>query len=199
MATETYQLAIEGIAGTSYNQVIMHFTGVGVSSGDTLAAGESLNLGFDASLRALWLATLPPDYLLTMLASRRVSAVPSATAVESEVAGGYAGTLGTQCTALQTCPSVFLVPTMGTKSGGKIFWPCIPQGQLIDSVYQAAWKTAVDAFIAAAVAGFTQAGITWTLAIWSRKTQSASTVAGHNFSPVIGFQGKRRKPAGAVS
>lgn len=199
MATEVYQLGVEGIVGTSYVECVLHFQGVGVSSGDTLAAGESLNLGFDASLRALWLATLPPNYLLTRLCSRRVSAVPSATAVESEVAGGYTGTRGTQSTGLQTCPSVFLVPTMGTKSGGKIFWPAIPQGDLNDSSYAAGWKTAVDAFIAAAVAGFTQAGITWTLCIWSRKHGSASTVAGHNFSPVIGFQGKRRKPAGAVS
>jgi len=198
VATETYELDIDGTLNLSYRSTTLHFSGVGVSSGDTLAAGESLNAGFQANLETLFLATLPGTYYLMQYRARRVTPKPSAVALIQYAPAAQYGTRGPQATSQQCCPSIFLVPTMGTKSGGKIFWPAISQGDLVDSAYAAGFKTAVDAFIAAAVAGFTQSGITWTLAIYSRKLATTSTVAGHNFIPVIGFQSKRRKPYGAL-
>lgn len=199
MATQVYEIDINGTLEASYRQTTLHFQGVGVSEGDTLAAAESLVTGWDANIKTSFLATLPGAYFLFDIRARRAFPKPSAVGYKSYGQFAVTGTGATNATAQQTCPSIFLVPTMGTKSGGKIFWPAIPAGQLVDSAYQAAWKTAVDTCIAAMVTGFTTAGITWTLCIYSRKLQSASTVTGHNFSPVIGFQGKRRKPSGAVS
>jgi hypothetical protein len=87
---------------------------------------------------------------------------------------------------------------MGTKSGGKIFWPTISLGDIVNSSPISAWRTAVTAWLNAVKAGITNAGITWTLAIWSRKTQSTANVSIGQFSPLIGFQSNRRKPTGAV-
>lgn len=199
MATEVYELRINGTLNASYRQTVLHFQGVGVSSGDTLAAAESLVTGWDANIKTSFLATLPGVYSLFDLQARRATPKPSAVGYKSYGPFATPGTGATNSTAQQTCPSIFLVPSMGTKSGGKIFWPAIPAGSLIDSAYQAAWMTAVNTCLAAMLAGFTTAGITWTHCIFSRKLQTAATITGHNFSPVIGFQGRRRKPAGAVS
>jgi hypothetical protein len=133
-----------------------------------------------------------------LLQARRATPKPSAVAHTAYGYGSVTGSRGSNAVGQQTCPSIMLVPTMGVKSGGRIFWPDIPAGDLAQSSYSAGWKTAVDAAIAAMVTGFTNAGITWTLAIFSRKLGSTSNVAGHNYSPVIGFQGRRRKPVGAV-
>jgi len=198
MANRAFAISIQGVLQASYRETVLHFQTTGSNDNDTLAATESLVNGWHTAVRALWLATLPPSYFLIRLEARRVGLKPSAEGRRYYGIGTQPGTRGLNGTGQQTCPSIFLVPTMGTKSGGRIYWPTIPQGDLIQSSYVAGWQTAVDAAIAAMVSGFTNAGITWTLCIYSRKLNSISNVASHQYSPVIGFQGKRRKPVGAV-
>lgn len=198
MANRCFQLAISGVNTASYRQTVLHFASTGTNDNDTLAAGESLNAAFDASLKNLWLLTLPATYSLVLLQARRVGLKPSAVAHKSYGVGAVNGTRGSNATGQQTCPSIFLVPTMGVKSGGRIFWPDIPQGDLVTSTYSAGWQTAVNNFLTAALAGITNAGITWTLCIFSRKLSQISSITNHSFSPLIGFQGRRRKPIGAV-
>jgi hypothetical protein len=198
MANRAFQLSVQGILNSSYRETVLHFQSTGTNDNDTLAAAESLCNGWHTAVRALWLATLPPTYFLVRLAARRVQLKPSATGCKYYGIGLDPGTRGADAGPQQTCPSIFLVPTMGVKSGGRIFWPSIPQGDLIQSALAAGWQTAVDAAIAAMVTGFTNAGITWTLCVFSRKLGTISNVASHNYSPVIGYQGRRRKPIGAV-
>jgi len=198
MANRCYQLSIEGVLGASYRANILHFQSAGTVDTDTVAAAESLCSAFDASLKALWLATLPASYQLINLAARRVDMLPSATAYLTYGVGSTIGTRGSNGCGQQTCPSIFLIPTMGVKSGGRIFWPSIPDGDLVTSSFSAGWQTAVNAVLTAAIAGITAAGITWTLAVYSRKLNLISNIASHTFSPVVGFQSRRRKPAGAV-
>lgn len=198
MANRCYSLEIQGVLNSSYRECVLHFQSTGTADNDTLAAGESLCNGFHASLRTLWLATLPLTYSLVRLAARRVDLKPSVTAHRYYGIGLNTGTDGANATSQQLCPSIFLVPTMGTKSGGKIFWPAISQAQCVQGVVTIAWQTLVDAFIAAAISGFTNSGITWTLAVYSRKLNTISNVASHSYSPVVGFQNRRRTPIGAV-
>jgi len=198
MATETYELRIQAADVASYRENVLHFSGVGVATNDTLAAAESLCTAFDGTWKSLWLATLPAQYYLVTIAARRVSPKPSAVGYITYGVGSTVGTRGSNAVAQQTCPSIFLVPTMGTKSGGKVFWPCIPAGDISSGAYSAGWKTAVDAFFTSTVAGVTVGGITWTQVIYSRKHNTSSVITGHSYSPVIGFIGKRRKPAGVV-
>jgi hypothetical protein len=87
---------------------------------------------------------------------------------------------------------------MGTVSGGKIFWPAVPQGDIFESIPQAAWQTAVNAWFTAMLAGFTNAGITWLLGVYSKKHNSFAQITGHQFSPLVGFLKKRKNPTGAV-
>lgn len=198
MANRCFQLTLTGVALASYNQTALHFQSGGTSDNDTLAAGESLNAAFETSLRTLWLNTLPGDYNLMSLRTRRVDLKPSATAISDYQYGTQYGNRTGAVAGLQTCPSVFLIPTMGTKSGNRIFWPCIAGPDIVLSIPTSAWQTTVNTFLAAAIAGVTSGGMTWTLCTYSRKLNSFGTVAGHNFSPVVGFQGRRRTPVGAT-
>lgn len=198
MANRCFQLSVEGVLTASYRANILHFQSAGTVDTDTLAAGESLCAAFNTSLKALWLATVPSSYSLVTLQARRVDLKPSATAYLTAGVGTDVGTRGSNACGQQTCPSIFLIPTMGVKSGGRIFWPTIPDGDLVTSSYSAGWMTAVNAFLTAALAGITSGGITWTLCVYSRKLNLISNIASHTFSPVVGFQGRRRKPAGAV-
>lgn len=198
MANRVYALNIEGIMAASYRQTVLHFQSTGTNDNDTLAAAESLCAGFNASCMTSFLATLPSQYMVVRLTARRVGLKPSATGCLYYGVGLKPGTRGSDCTAQQLCPSIFLVPTMGTKSGGKIFWPAVPQGDVVQNSPAAGWITVLNTAIAAMVSGFTNAGITWTLGIYSRKLNSVSNVTSHSMSPVLGFQSRRRKPVGAV-
>lgn len=198
MATETYELSIQGINNASYRETVLHFSGVGVATGDTLAAAESLLNGWDATCSTAWLATLPASYQLVQIQARRVMPKSSATATKQFGVGTRPGTRGSNATGQQTCPSIFLVPAMGTKSGGRIFWPDVPQGDLNQSAYVAAWVTLINTALGLMITGFTNSAITWTLGVFSRKLGTFSNIASHSMSPVIGFQSKRRRPVGAV-
>ncbi len=198
MATRIYELTIQGVLNCSYRETVLHFQSGGTNDNDTVAAGESLCAAFNTSALAQFLATLPGIYSVVRLTARRVGLKPSAGTCRYYGIGVQPGTRGTDGSGQQTCPSVFLVPTMGTKSGGKIFWPSIPQADLVESTPSTAWQTAVSTLLATLVGGITNAGITWTLGIYSRKNNSVSNVASHSMSPVVGFIGKRRKPVGAV-
>ncbi len=196
MATETFELRIDGMHFNEYTENVLHFSGVGVDPDDTYRDAQSLINGWKAALEALFLAMLPATYHLISYASRRWQNKPSSVAHQVYISPGQAGTGGSLGEATQLCPVIFLVPTMGTKSGGKIFLPAVPQGSIIGNQPQAAWVTAVQAFEAALISGFTNDGMTWTSVVASHKTGVSSTVISAHLSPVIGYQRKRRSPVG---
>jgi hypothetical protein len=198
VASRTFQLEIQGLLVASYRETVLHFASPDTNDNDTVAAGESLCSAFDSAARTQFLATLPAAYSLTRLTARRVSLKPSATTCKFYGISAQVGTRATDGAGQQTCPSVFLVPTMGTKSGGRIFWPTIPQADLVQNSPSAGWQTVVNTFIATLVAGITAASMTWTLVVYSRKLNTTANITSHSFSPVVGFIGKRRKPVGAV-
>jgi len=196
MANRCYSLTIEGLVLATYRANVLHFQSTGTNDNDTLAAAESLVSAWNTSIKALWLATLPAEYSFFRLSARRVDLKPSAVGTLYFGKETQTGTRGTDCTAQQTCPTIFLVPTMGAFSGGKIFWPCIPQNDLVSSLPSTGWQTAVDACIAAMVSGITASSITWTLAVYSKKHNTISSVVSHSYSPFVGFLLKRRATSG---
>lgn len=198
MATRVYQLSIQGVLLTSYRETVLHFTSPDTNDNDTVAAGESLMNAFNSAALTQFLATLPAQYNLVRLTARRVALKPSATTCKFYAIGTAPGTRGTDGTGQQTCPSIFLVPTMGTKSGGRIFWPSIAQADLVQNSPSSGWQTAVNTVIATLIAGITSASMTWTLTVFSRKLGTTANITSHSFSPVVGFIGRRRKPVGAV-
>lgn len=197
MANRTFQLTLEGVLQGSYRSTVLHFQSSGTNDNDTVAAGESLLSAFDSAAKTQFLATLPAAYNLVRMTARRVSLLPSAGTCKYYGIGIVAGTRGTDGTGQQTCPSIFLVPTMGVKSGGKIFWPSIPQADLVQNSPSTAWQTAVDTLLATLIAGITAASMTWNLVVYSRALNSSASIVSHSYSPVVGFISKRRKPVGA--
>lgn len=196
MATENYLLSIGGIAGASFNECVLCFQSAGLSSNDTLdAAGDLIN-AFNAHAATEWLACLPGTYFLQTLTARRAFPKPSATAVAQNQPFTVGGTVAGDMTSLSLCPSVFLVPPMTVKTGGKIFMPCVAQSQIVDNTYAAGYVTAIDALMTKLTTGLAGSGTSWKLAIYSRKNISASLVLSWVLSPRIGFQGRRRKPVG---
>jgi len=197
MATEVFQLTIEGMHMGQYTENVLHFQSTGSDPLDTYAAGISLINGAIASLETAWLALLPGTYTLTGYTARRVSQVGGLTRHKMYPAFSVPGTGGSLGEAYQLCPAIFLVPAMGAKSGGKIFLPSVAQGSIISNALQTAYKTALTTFIAALIAGFTNAGITWANGVWSRKLRSFSPTTSGQVSPMIGYQKRRRSPTGA--
>jgi hypothetical protein len=197
MATETYELTLEGLLGQEYRENTMHWQAVGSNPADTEAGGESLVSGWKTHIMPLWLACLPVSYQLSMVSARRVDPKISTVVRQQSVAGAETGTRSTNSTAQQTCPCIFMIPPMGNKTGGKIFMPGVAQGDITGNSYVAPYNAAITAFMAAVIAGFAQSGITWEQVIFSKKLLTSVPITDYHLSPVIGYIGKRRKAVGA--
>jgi hypothetical protein len=111
--------------------------------------------------------------------------------------GTQVGSGGTAAASLQLCPTIFLVPPMGTHSGGKIFWPAIGATQINGNVPQPGWITNIATVMADMLTNFGTSAITWQLAVFSRKLKTTSLVLAYNISPRLGYQRKRAHPVGA--
>lgn len=196
MATEVYELRINGIHNAQYTQNVLHFQGVGTNPADTMAGANSLIAGFLANVQTPFLTCLPSSWFLMSLQAKRVSAAPNMGAYKQFAFQQVPGTGGSTGDAYQLCPSIFLVPGMGFKSGGKIFMPTVAQGSIIGNALQSAYQAAIASFIAALIAGFTNAGITWANGVWSRKLRTFSATQSGHVSPLIGYQKRRRSAAG---
>lgn len=198
MATENYLLSIQGSVQGQYNECVLCFQSNGLSSSDTLDSAGDLVNAFNTHGLALWLAMMPNSYYMDVLSARRAFPKPSATAFIQAQAFTALGTRGGTSTAYNLCPSVFLVPPMGVKTGGRVFLPAVAQADIVNNQYIGAYITAVDNFFGAAVSGFAGSGTNWHLAVYSRKNVSASLAQSWALSPRLGFQSRRRRPTGSA-
>lgn len=198
MATENYLLSVQGVVGTSYNECVLCFQSAGVSPTDTLDAGADLITAFRNHAETEWLATQSIAYQLLQYSALRAFPKPSGTAYFQLEPGTAFGQQGADSAALNVCPAVHLIPPMGTKTGGRVFLPTAPADAVVDNSYDGAYVVAVSAFFDKLLAGLAGSGTSWKLAIFSRKNVSASLALAYNLSPRVGFQGRRRKPTGAV-
>lgn len=196
MATEIYELSVQGAVQGQYDECVLHWIGTGLTANETLVNGNLLISGWVATCQALWLATLPSSYSLNRLAARRATPSPSAVAHAQYQAFIVSGTRGTDAVSFNLCPSIFLVPGMGVKSGGRVFMPCVGAADIVNNGYLPAYITALANAFNTMIGGFSGSGVTWNLAVFSRKLLTASLVTQANFSGRLGFQGKRRYPAG---
>jgi len=198
MATEPYFLSIQGSVQGQYNECVQCFQSAGLVSNDTASAGENLIQAWNAHLKTAWLSMLPQSYFLDLVTARRAFPKPSVVSHVQFPAFTVPGMFGVNACAYNLCPCVFLVPVMGTKSGGRTFLPCAPAGQLVNNAYQAGYSAQVQAYFTTAISGAAGSGTNWQLSIYSRKLQVASYVAAVTQSTRLGFQGKRRTPMGSA-
>lgn len=194
MAIEIYELVIEGRLAGEQRENVLHFQGTGTNPADTQLTGVSLVTTWVTTFEPLFLACLPASYSLELLSARRATPKPSTVVKEQNQFNDVVGTRGTNATTQQISPSIFLVPPIGTKSGGKIFMPGAPQGDVATNQFTAGYITAINAFVSALQTGGTSSGMTWIGFIYSRKLKSGVPIASFHLSPLIGIQNRRRTP-----
>lgn len=197
MATETYELAVQMDHAGQPIETLLHFKGDNLTADATMLNGEDLVTSFNTNVLPDFLPTLPATVAVNRLAARRVSSKPSNVAHTQFQRGTQIGSGGSVACALQLCPTIFLVPPMGTISGGKIFWPAISTTAINGNVPQSGWLTNVATVMADMMTNFGVTAITWQLAVFSRKLRTTSIVTAYNVSPRLGYQRKRSKPVGA--
>jgi hypothetical protein len=197
MSQELYELSVQGTHNGEFVETVMHFEGDNLTSVNTLLNGEDLINSWFANVKADFLATLPASYTMERLTARRVVPAQSGGAHLQFTHAAWPGTLGSISASYQLCPTVFLIPTMGTKTGGKIFMPALATTQVGSNVYAPGYITAIDNFIGDMVANFGTGAPTWQLAVYSRKHGTWASVVAWQLSTRFGFQSRRRKPVGA--
>ncbi len=197
MSQELYELALQGNHNGQFVETILHVQGDNLTANETLTNGEDLLDGFDGNITGLWCGCMPASYTLERLAARRINPVGSATAHLQYTRTAHPGTLGTVAAAYQLCPTLFLIPTIGTKTGGKIFIPAIASTMVGSNTYSSTFLTAIDTLMAALTANFGNNTPTWQLAVYSRKLTTWSAVVSWQMSTRFGFQKRRRYPIGA--
>lgn len=197
MATELYELSVQGNVNGQFNESVMHFIGDNLTANETMANGEDLLNSWQTNIGSLWLPLLPTTYQLDRIAARRVVPIGSNVPHLQYQKGSNPGTATGSCCGYQLCPTVFLIPPMGTKSGGKVFMPAISTARVNSNVYTPLYLTQINTLFNAMATNFGTSAITWVQGIFSRKNLSYSHVMGHTLSARFGFQGRRRKPVGA--
>lgn len=194
MATETYELRVQGVVKQERNECVMHFQSDNVTANDTLVNGQSLIDSWTTNVMAAFLACLPSSYYLDRLAARRVTKPSAVAHLQYELEQNVGTSSSNTASSDQICPSIFLIPPMGTKSGGKIFMPVAGNLDFVDNQVQAGYITAIATFMGLQVVNFGVSGVHWQQVVYSRKLAIASHVLAWNVSPRIGFQNRRRAP-----
>lgn len=196
MATETFELRIQGLHSAQYVENVIHVRGNIAVPGNTAHDSDLAIAAWEAALRTKWLDMMPGSYTLSRLYARRVDPPFSIGAHKQYQLGAHSGTRAGDCTSYNLCPVIRLVPIMGTKSVGKMFLACISNTDIEDNQYTAGYQAAVDAYMTIAATGYTVSGDTWKQVVKSRKYASIANIDGWTISPRIGYQSRRRYPQG---
>lgn len=196
MATELYQLRIQGLVQQEYNECVIYCQGGNLSAGDVIVNGKDLVASWIANVKTKWLAMLPSDYQLLRLTAKRQDTTGGGVDITEQFQfGAETGTAAATCQATQLCPIVRLIPPMGVKSAGRFFLPCISTSDIEQNVPVAGWVTRLATLMGAWVlTDFGSGTITWSIAIYSRKLDQFHLAQDFDTSPVVGFQRRRQRP-----
>lgn len=195
MATTVHQLIISGLHYGQHVENVMNFIGDPTDGTQSLAEGKDLVDSWRAVIESKWLASLPPTYQLLRYEAGIVKPRTSQGNYHLQlINSGLIGTDGVEAQSDNLCPSITTIPPMGTKSPGRIYMPCIAKTSITNNQYTSAYGLLIADLMNELVAGFAASAITWTLAIYSKKNDSATPALSWTLSPAIGFQGKRRRP-----
>lgn len=193
MATDYYQLRVQGLHQAEYNECVMHFRGVNLTAADYIANAQDLILSWQSECQEKWLDLMPETYQILRLSAKKASVGGG-----GEVTGPYQmaeapGNISGGAASQQLCPVLLLIPPMGIKTAGKIFLPAIAESQIAANVVNSTWITNAGVLMSQMITGFTNSGITWDLAIFSRKNVSFSECVDYSLSPIVGFQRRRQR------
>jgi hypothetical protein len=192
MATDFYQLRIQGLHQTQYNECVLHFQGVNLDVANYIENAESLISGWVSNASSEWADCLPSTYQVMRLTAKKASPGGGAEIVRQFQFDELPGSQG-PAAAQQLCPIIRLIPPMGIKSAGRIFMPCIAEAQIANNIPIAGWFTVTATLMNNMITGFSDATIDWKLAIHSRKNNTFAEVLNFDYSPVVGFQRRRAR------
>lgn len=193
MATDYYRLRVQGLHQTEYNECVMYFKGVNLDTAEYLVNARDLLLSWSADMLGVWAALFPASQQTLRTSACKASPGGGGEVSQQFTVGGQPGTVSGGAASQQLCPVVRLIPSMGVKSAGKIFLPCIAESDVNANVVQSRWTNAVFDFMELAMGGFAQGSITWSIVVFSRKLQTFSDVLDYDTSPIIGFQRRRQR------
>lgn len=193
MAVDFYQLRVQGLHETQYNECVMHFRGTNLTAADYIANAADLCESWLSDIQTLWNELFPGTYQTLRLTAKKASVGGGADVSIEYQMGDQPGLAGASAASQQLCPAIILIPAMGIKTAGKIFLPCIAEGDVNANVTQAAWQANVALFMAPLLSGFAASSITWDLVVFSRKNASFGEVLTYSLSPIVGFQRRRQR------
>jgi len=193
MATDYYQLRVQGLHETEYNECVMHFRGVNLTAANYVANAIDLIQSWVSECHPLWLAMFPTTYQVLRLTAKKASTGGGADITNIFQIGTEVGVVGGGAASQQLCPVVILIPGTGIKTSGKIFLPCVAESQIAGNVVNSTWLTNLSSLMTQMLAGFANSSITWDSAIRSRKNANFVETADYSVSPIVGFQRRRQR------
>lgn len=194
MATELYQLRVQGRHQQEYNECDMFYVGENLTAGDVVHNARDLLSNWEGNIMDLWLAILPATYQCERLTARRIDVGGGIDIVHQYQIGTFPGAVAGGASAQQLCPIIRWIPPINVKSAGRNFVPCIAEADINSGQPIADWFTRVQTFTTAVINGFGDGSITWTQAILSRKLNQFHKAVGADTSPIIGWQRRRQRP-----
>lgn len=195
MAEELYRLTISGHHTSEYFENDLYFLGENLTGGDVIANAKDLLAAWIGSPHASFMDLLPETVYVDRLTAIRHVPANGIAIVEQRQFGGDNGTQSGGSSSWQLCPIIRLIPPLGVKSAGRFFLPAVAEGDISNNVLGAGWVTRANALMNTLVGGFDNGtGITWTIAIFSRKLQQYHKAVSFDSSPVIGWQKRRMRP-----
>ena len=196
MATELYQLRIQGLNQQEYNECVVYCRGDNLSAGDVIVNAKDLLASWEQNIKTAWLDLLPASYNLMRISAKRQATGSGGVEIVTQYQygvelGGVSGVAQVQ----QLCPIVRLIPPMGVKSAGRFFLPCIAESDIASNTPSVGWVNNLSSLMLLWVLNnFGSGTIDWQLAIYSRKLDSFSLCMNFDTSPVIGWQRRRQRP-----
>lgn len=195
MATDYYQLRVQGLHQTEYNECVMFFKGVNLTAASYMENAEDLVLAWQGSIADSWAAMFPISYQTLRVSAKKASAGGGGEFTVMNQFGDAEGVVSGGAASQQLCPVVRLIPPTGVKSAGRIFLPCIAESQVASNVVNSTWLTNLASLMTNLKGPFQQSSIDWSLAIYSRKNNVFSDMMAYDTSPIIGFQRRRQRAA----
>lgn len=194
MATSLYRMSLLSTLMGSLRENVFHLILDPEPSANPYDTADQILAAWVSTFKPLWLAMLPEDCFLESIFVQRIKPSMGAFASSNFANQQEVGTRSGQTIAQQLCPCVSLIPPMGVKSAGRMFLPAVSRSDYSKNVPSSGFLTAISNYFTPLLAGFSVAGGTATLAIFSRKLQTYSAVSAFNLSPAVGYQRHRNKP-----
>ena len=194
MATELYQLQVEGTHTSEYWLNVMYFVGENLNAGDVIHNAKDLLSNWETNALGPFLDLLPQTCYVGRLMAKRQDVAGGIDVITQYDYQAQQGTVSGEASSQQLCPIVRLIPPMGTKSAGRFFLPAIAEGDIEANTPGAGWLSRLSTLMSIVLGGMNDGAITWTQAVFSRKNNSYQKALDYDTSPIIGWQSRRRKP-----